>query len=133
VRRRSIKTLIRSRLSLKRKLVKELGHISQDGYRIVLIRDPQHEEYPYLKNARTFPKQPLWRYWQFDSHQPLDHLAFVTRQHYAYVNWETEEWDVLSDVDMAIPSHPVLFGMDWNSWDSDDKSGTLNLYHFVAA
>jgi hypothetical protein len=128
VRRESARALIRSRLSLKRKLVKALGDVHQQGHRVVLIRDPQHENYPYIKNPKDFIIQPLWRYWGFDSHQPPDHVAFVSRQYLAYVNWETQEWDILAGADIAIPFHPALFGLDRESWDPDDKADIYNAY-----
>ena len=55
VRRRSLKTQLRSRLALKRKLVNELcsGDIRHPaGFKCVLIRNPNNEEYPFVRSRR---------------------------------------------------------------------------------
>jgi hypothetical protein len=46
---------------------------------------------------------PRWRYWQFYAHEPPDHLAFVYKKHYAYVNWDNGEYDYLPDFDDGVP------------------------------
>ncbi len=113
---------------MKHKLVKELRDIHRDGYRIVLIRDPHQEDYPYVRNGNEFVNHPLWRSWQFHSHQPPDHIAFVVHKFYAYADWRTKEWDILPHVNIGIPSHPVLFGIDRKLWNPDDKADIYNAY-----
>lgn len=120
VRRRSMRTEVRSKLALKRKLIKTLGEIAGMHHEPVLIRDPRDDAYPVLERAPNFLDAPRWRYWQFSAHQPIDHLGFITRRCFAYVNWETEEWDVLLDYDEAWPNHPDLFGLPENyAWQRD--------------
>jgi hypothetical protein len=121
VRRRSIRTDLRMKLSLKRKLTKELGEItSPRQFERVLIRDPRDEHYPYIQSVDKFIASPRWRYWEFYAHEPPDHLAFVYKKHFAYVNWETKEYDVLDDYDAGVPSYPEISGLD-RDWNDPNK------------
>lgn len=131
VRRRSIRSDLRMKLSLKRKLTKELGEINRPRrFAGVLIRDPRDEHYPYIESADKFIKSPRWRYWEFYAHQPPDHLAFVYKKHFAYVNWGTKEYDVLDDYDAGIPSYPEIAGLD-RGWDDPNKvSHRYHMYWF---
>ncbi len=104
VRRRSLKTETRARLSLKKRLIDVLGAIDNRGHEYVLVRDPRDEQYPYITSTEDFIKAPRWRYWRFFAHEPPDHLAFVYRQYYAYINWETKEYDILPKYDEGVPS-----------------------------
>jgi hypothetical protein len=108
VRRTSVRSQIRHRLALKRKLVKELGDIRSRGYKSVLIRDPSDNSYPFVDDPESFRKRPPWRYWEFYSHEPPDHVTFVTKRFYAYGNYETKEWDYLKGSDIGIPSNPEI-------------------------
>lgn len=120
VRRRSLKTETRSRLTLKRKLTNELGDINRPNQKSVLIRDPRDESYPSIDLPNEFIKSPHWRYWEFYSHQPPDHLAFIYKKHYAYANWETKEYDILSKYDAGIPTHPIIAGQKEQWWDPNN-------------
>jgi hypothetical protein len=126
VRRRSLKTESRARLTLKRKLTKELGDIDNPNYANVLIRDPRDEHYPFIDSPNEFIKSPRWRYWEFRSHQPPDHLAFIFKKYFAYVNWQNKEYDVLKDFDASVPSFPEISGLnrDWM-----DPSKVFDRYH----
>jgi hypothetical protein len=117
VRRRSLKTETRARLSLKKKLTNVLGEINQLGHAQVLIRDPRDEHYPYIDSVDEFIKSPRWRYWEFYTHEPPDHLAFVFKKHFAYVDWQTKEYDVLADFDAGVPAHPNISNLDSDWWD----------------
>ena len=128
VRRRSLKTEIRARLALKKKLTNVLGEIDQLGYARVLIRDPRDETYPYIDSVAEFIESPRWRYWYFHFHNPPDHLAFVYRKYYAYVNWETKEYDVLSKYDDGVPSYPNVLGLEERWWDTDNRQQRYHDY-----
>ncbi len=128
VRRRSVKAEIRAKLSLKKKLTNILGAIDQIGHREVLIRDPRDERYPSIDSTDEFIKSPRWRYWQFCAHEPPDHLAFVYRKHYAYVNWETKEYDILSEYDDGVPSHPMVCDLEERWWDPNNLAQKYHNY-----
>lgn len=128
VRRRSLKTETRAKLSLKKKLTNVLGEIDRRGYTRVLIRDPRDEHYPRIDSVDEFIKSPRWRYWEFYLHIPPDHLAFIYRRHYAYVNWETKEYDILSKYDDSIPLDHNIFGLEWGWWDPDNRKQRYHDY-----
>lgn len=123
VRRRSQKTLIRSRYALKRKLINELGDLQHPMQKSVLIRDPSENDYPEIKSTTTFINRPLWRYWRFEGHWPPDHVAFVWGELYGYANWDTGEWDKISGSDRAIPDDNI-YGLS-QGWDDTTKKGSL--------
>jgi hypothetical protein len=130
IRRRSMRTTFRSHLALKRKLIKFVG--SLEGYsthNCPLIRDPRNELYPYVgDDVQAFMKTPPWRYYEFHGHEPPDHIAFVIRKRLAYVNWETEEFDVIRDVNLAIPHHPDVYGLAQLSRDHSDLEHLARFY-----
>jgi len=128
IRRRSLKTAIRTRLSLKKKLTNVLGEIDKRGYNEVLIRDPRDEHHPYIDSPEEFIKSPYWRYWKFYGHEPPDHLAFVHKEHYAYVNWETEEYDILSEYDNGVPSYPCIANLKDRWWDPNNLGQKYHSY-----
>ncbi|MEJ7862730.1 MAG: hypothetical protein WKF90_13960 [Pyrinomonadaceae bacterium] len=110
VRRRSMKTALRSSLTLKRKLVKELGEMRIYHNKSVLIRDPRNEDYPYLAKEIDSIEKLSWRYWQFHSYHPKGFLVFVTRKCFAYFNQKGKQWDAIFDLNDAMPAHPELGG-----------------------
>ena len=116
MRRRSIRSDLRTRLALKRQLTRGLGEIGGPHlHASVLIRDPRDERYPYIESPDEFTRAPAWRYWEFHGHEPPDHLAFVCCKYYAYVDWETKEYDLFDDHDAGIPHYPevAFLGQDW--------------------
>jgi hypothetical protein len=128
IRRRSKKTVVRSRLALKHKLVKVLGEIRQRSFHMILVRDPSDEEYPYIKNADEFLRQPRWRYWEFHGHQPPDHLLFVTEKYYAYVKWDTNEWDIINTYDVSWRPYPQVYGIDRGAIDLKKYGDIVDAY-----
>jgi hypothetical protein len=44
-------------------------------------------------------------------------LAFIYRKHYAYVNWETKEYDFLLEYDNGVPGWPEVHGLERHHWD----------------
>jgi hypothetical protein len=121
VRRRSIKTELRSKLALKRKLVKELGDIRGLAYKVVLIRDPTDQTYPQIDDDIKTIETLRWRYWTVFGFQPFEHVAFVTKECFAYADWTNQQWDAILDIDDSWPSHPSLGGVpdDFNNNSKD--------------
>jgi hypothetical protein len=58
VRRVALRSRLRTRLALKRRLTKELGGISGETSKAILIRDPSDESYPLQRTARSLPSHP---------------------------------------------------------------------------
>ena len=109
-RRRSRRSLLGARLTLKRRLVKVLGDVRQRGYghEPVLIRDANSTEYPHPKDADSFKKHPMWRYFNFAGHLRVDHVAFVIKEYWAWANFDEEYWDYLEKYDQGMPRFPEL-------------------------
>ena len=128
IRRRSIKTKVRSRLTLKKKLVKVLGGLKNKTYNPILIRDPKNNQYPFINKSAEFLKNPPWRYWHLDSHNPPDHLAFIVDKFYAYANWENKEWDFLKGCNTAVLNYPTLYGLSRDAFDPKNKKEIYSIY-----
>lgn len=129
IRRRSMRTDIRSRLTLKRKLVKELGELRvPPHFKAVLVRDPADVRYPFVGSEAEFVRNPAWRYWYFHAHEPPDHVAMITRKYFAYVNWDTGEWDFTNESNEALVHQPELSGIERRWWDPDEKSQQCRAY-----
>ena len=130
IRRRSMRTTFRSHLALKKKLIKFIGSLEGlSTYRCPLIRDPRNDQYPFVgDDVEGFMKSPAWRYYEFYGHEPPDHIAFVIRKRLAYVNWETQEWDLIRDVNIAIPHHPDVYGLRHRTGDRLDLEHLAKSY-----
>lgn len=129
VRRRSLRTSVNALLTIKRRLVKVLGDIRANHYNSVLIRDPRSTEYPDIGNVDDFRKRPLWRYWRFEGHQPVDHVAFVVKQCFAYADFEKEDWDALLDYS-DDPGHPRLYGIPDDFHWKDEKGRKYHVFWY---
>jgi hypothetical protein len=108
VRRRSIKTQLRGRLALKRKLISVLGEIRKEHFESVLLRDPTEDCYPRADHIVDFSLRPRWKYYTFLSHGRPDHLAFISSSFYAYVSDDGKQWDALLDLATLTPAPPEL-------------------------
>lgn len=101
VRRRSLKTSVRSRLAMKKRVIDIFGGLRQDLegdrkiHNPVLIRDPREDRYPNEAEMSDFSEYPRWRYYEFFAHGPPDSLAFVVCKHLAYVDDARKLWDAM--------------------------------------
>ncbi|RYZ81068.1 MAG: hypothetical protein EOP04_24705, partial [Proteobacteria bacterium] len=86
IRRRSNKTELRARLSMKRKAERVLQH-----YQAVLLRDPTDERYPYVPEGQSAGR---WRVAQFTEHHPLG-IVFIVRRYFAYLADDEIHWDYI--------------------------------------
>ncbi len=109
VRQRSMKTDLRSNLSLKKKLVKELGDIRKTHFQEILLRNPTDKNYPLVDKSIN-AENLWWRYWRFCKFFPVDCLAFIGRRLFAYLDWNTREWDIIEDsLEIGWVYHPNLY------------------------
>lgn len=117
VRRRSLRTELRSRLSTKRALIRALGgRLEPIGSVAVLLRDPGEERYPYADKIPQFLNNPAWRYYWFAGHPLPDYVGLVIERRIACLDHETGEWDAIDEVDLSMPQHPKVYGA--NGWYS---------------
>jgi len=121
-RRRSVRTTLGGRLTVKRRLVKLLGQIGGERHDAVLLRDANSTEYPRPTDEAMFKRHPQWRYFRFAGHLRPDYLAFVIREYFAWANFEEGYWDQVEGVEVGYPRHPELaFGPGREDRDSDTE------------
>jgi hypothetical protein len=90
--------------------VKALGDVREIAHQEVLLRDSESEDYPLPKDEAAFRSKPLWRYYRFIGHLRVDGLAFVVREHWAWIKPDEGKWDALDEIDLGFPRHPELYG-----------------------
>ena len=107
--RRTRTTEVRSLVITKNKLFKVLGPAKTDFYTEVLLRDINDEHYPYRNKYTDFAERPRWLHRTAFQHHPLG-FQVHSRQFYAYVDRQKQEWDFTQEVDLL-----------WHSSDSDEE------------
>lgn len=92
VRMRTTKTLIRSRLATKRKVMAAIGNGARD-FRPVLLRDPREDRYPCSEDIPDFTMSPKWKVLYFTG---LYHsgLKFLGTKFYAYLADDHVHFDI---------------------------------------
>jgi hypothetical protein len=117
VRRRSLRTELRSRLATKRKLISVLGEVRQQHLKPVLLRDPREERYPREEHIPDFTAFPRWGCFTFLAHTPPDHLAFIVGKFFACS--DGNGWDAMFGFD----DEEKPFMGDPRCRPSDDQRG----------
>jgi hypothetical protein len=98
IRRRSQRTELRAKLSMKRKAKRLLGPRESNS---VLLRSPDASEYPNDERTPDFETRPLWlvrRYLGLG----LNGLEFLMQRHFAYLADDDKSWDAMFRWDDAI-------------------------------
>lgn len=114
-RKQSMKSILSSRLTIKRKLYKLLGDPTGISDKTVFIKPSDDINYPNVINGLHIPK---WRYYYTFGYQPIDHIGLITAKKYAYANWETGEWDIIEESDLSFPPFPELLDLNPNYYES---------------
>lgn len=116
VRQKSLKSQIRNKLIIKRKLIRFLGELCANHYHEeILIRDIQDTHYPYSGNIKDFKTNPKWKQFYFLGHSH-NGINILFRDYYAYLADDGEKWDYIDMVDKAIPDENP-----WLNKYSDEK------------
>ncbi len=122
IRRRSLKTQIRSLLATKRKVVKHLGAIEKEhSFVPILVRDVSDDKYPYMGEVPDFKKRPRWKKYYFTGHTH-DGIRVLKRRFIAYRNVDPQsgalkEWDYTDEVNLALDHDD-----HWNKSKDDDDN-----------
>lgn len=88
IRRRTIKTQIRSKLAIKRKAIRIL-----QSYTSVLVRDASDERYPYLDRTDEHRHvRGRWGVWRFEKCGAFG-VELLHRRHFAFIDDDGEHWD----------------------------------------
>lgn len=102
IRKRSLKSKINARLTVKRKTIKCLGDINYNSFQPVLLRDPSENRYPSKKEIANFDSHPLWKSYYFVGHHH-NGLVFLTRKFFAYIEDDRQHWDYVEQFDESRP------------------------------
>jgi hypothetical protein len=101
IRRRAIRTALRSRLAMKKRAETILGERTWASVPI-LLRDPTDDRYPYTDDAsRNY--RGRWRVVTF-SGQSTYGLKYLIKKFFAYVDDERKGWDMVEAVNDASPA-----------------------------
>lgn len=92
IRKRSAKTKLRSILATKRQAIRHLGNVTGHSHKVVLLRDPEANQYPYSGEIDNFDERPLWRAYDFKGHYHSG-LKFLIKTHFAFIDDEGIKWD----------------------------------------
>ena len=123
IRRRSMKSQIRSLLTTKRKAARHLGGVGEDNYKEVLLRDVNDTNYPYKGEVKDFKKRPPWKMYYFVGHY-YNGIKILVVKFYAYreiddKTGKLKNWDYTEEINLAAPHD--------NPWDDIRKrSGDIN-------
>jgi hypothetical protein len=105
IRRRSLRTQIRSKLSMKRKAISSLGELHRDAHKAVLLRDANGSSHPF-KDAE-FQKRANWYHAFFIGHYH-DGIVIRFRKHFAYLYNDRKHWDYVPQFnDVEYASQPL--------------------------
>ena len=89
---------------------------NQELFAPVLIRDVNDRHYPYKDNYPDFDERPRWQEYFACRFYP-EGIRFNIREHFAYINRKTKEWDFTPVVDLV----PRQVG------NEDDREETFEL------
>ena len=124
IRKRSIKTALRSRLAMKKRAETVF---SKKYHRLILLRDPTDERYPATDNA-TENHRGKWRVVAF-GRLGVTGLLYQERRHFAFVDDEYKGWDIAEAFNLAVPSKLD----DWwgGGKDQPDHSNAWHFWHEI--
>ena len=94
IRKRTIRTQLRSRIATKKKALRALDRI---GMRDVLIRDANDSLYPYSGDVPNFDKLPPWKIYFYEK-QRHDGLEFLVKKYMAYLSDDKVHFDYVENI-----------------------------------
>ena len=102
IKRRSIKTQLRSRLATKKKAIRVLGNVKRPGFSPILLRDPEENRYPFWEDIPGFRERPSWKPYYFRGHDVAG-LSISIHRYMAFVDDDAIHYDYMQDFDCALP------------------------------
>lgn len=115
IQQRSVKTAIRSRLSMKKKVNRLLGK-GTSNYTIVPLRDPNENDYPYIPDGMT-RYTCKWEVAIFEGHY-VNAIKIHMRRLTAYLDMDGEHWEIAN----IYSDHINLWS---NPWVTEEERETL--------
>jgi hypothetical protein len=102
IRQRSLRTQIRSKLTMKRKAISSLGELRRTEYKEIVIRDANGSSYPF--EGAEFAAKPNWRYALFLGHY-YDGIVCKVKEFFAYLHEDRKQWDYVPIFDAVKDSY----------------------------
>jgi hypothetical protein len=102
IRQRSLRTQIRSKLTMKRKAISSLGELRRRDHKEIVIRDANGSSYPF--EDAEFAKKPNWRNAVFLGHY-YDGIVCKVKEFFAYLHADRKQWDYVSTFNAVEYSH----------------------------
>ena len=119
IRKRSLKTHIRSKLSMKRKLFRVFGEDRGRLYKPVLIRDANDQAYPFEENVEDFKKFPKWKDYELIGYY-YDGICILAKSYFAYIDDDRKKWDFYEKLDTGMTGQLRRNGKQQVSGDDRD-------------
>jgi hypothetical protein len=119
IRKRSIRTALRAKLTMKRKAMRHLGDRWHDN-KMILLRDPENEDYPYVEDGLEY-RTRAWQVVEFTGHR-LDCIKLRWRSFYAFLSLDGKHWDYANVFDNRGNCH---YHDPWLSRAEGDKLADL--------
>ena len=116
VRRRSLRTDLRARLTTKRKAIKVLQNWGAEA----LIRDASDERYPYLDDDEKLDRFERGRWYIYSFYRCRhDGIHFQYRRYLAFLDDDGVAWDYAERMNDAVPNQ--------NPWLTEDEEKTIEM------
>ena len=110
IRRRSLRTQIRSKLTMKRKAISSLGELRRTEYKEIVIRDANGSSYPF--EGAEFIAKPNWGHAVFLGHY-YDGIDCKVKEFFAYLHEDRRQWDYVPTFNAVEDSY--------ERWHQDDQ------------
>jgi hypothetical protein len=136
IRKRSVRTALRSRLAMKKRAEAVFGKEYRSTF---LLRDPTDDRYPSTDNAAE-NHRGRWRVVSFGRLDALG-LTYVNRRHFAYLDDAQNGWDIVDAIDIAAPNGhedfwarkqdaaaEALQSRAWHFWSDIAEKNRANFY-----
>jgi hypothetical protein len=136
IRKRSMRTALRSRLSMKKRAEKVFG---ETYHSTILLRDPSDERYPTTGNAAE-NYRGKWQVVHF-GRLTARGITYQHKRHFAYMDDERTGWDIVDAIDISVPNRHEnrwsdkedraagdLQSRAWDFWSAIPENNRANFY-----
>lgn len=124
IRRRSLQSQLRRKLVVKRKVIRYLGGVQEQGFHPILLRDVHDTSYPWEEKTKDFQKSPHWKVCYFLGHEH-DGVKVLRAKFFAYLDDDRVHWDYVEGLNDAVT------GFDpWKKDERKKRQDRLSVYDY---